>query len=93
MRAKRLSPASLALPLAALVLGTVVACPGSCLAQAQTPAQVVAARINPEETPDYCHRQYEKCSEDCDKDPLNKTRYDLEACYSSCWSTYSGCGT
>jgi hypothetical protein len=51
------------------------------------------ARTNPEETPEYCHRQYEKCINACDKDPLNKTQYDREACYSSCWSSYSGCGT
>jgi hypothetical protein len=93
MRCKRLLPALIALPLVVAGVLTVVSGVGFCQAQTEAQAETRQARINPDETPDYCHRQYEKCIEDCDKDPLNKTRYDLEACYSSCWSTYSGCGT
>ncbi|MBF0481689.1 MAG: hypothetical protein HQK81_07180 [Desulfovibrionaceae bacterium] len=94
MRRKRVLPAPavpLALALALAFFGAIQSPPR--FAQAASPARIVQARINPEETPEFCHRQYEQCIEDCDKDPFNKTRYDLEACYSSCWSTYSGCGT
>jgi len=103
MRSSRLSPAlivpALALAFAASGALSVLFPPSSARAQSRSEtadrvrAPVVQARTNPDETPDYCHRQYEKCVADCDKDPLNKTGYDREACSSSCWSTYSGCGT
>jgi len=45
------------------------------------------------ETPEYCQQQYQRCVSGCSNNPLNKTRYDVDACVASCKSWYSGCGT
>jgi len=61
-----------------------------------TPPPVPGARRpsqpNAVETPEYCQRQYQQCVATCKSDPKNKTKYDVEACVSSCNSWYSGCG-
>ncbi|MFZ5425900.1 MAG: hypothetical protein ACOZEN_02910 [Thermodesulfobacteriota bacterium] len=45
-----------------------------------------------EETPEYCRQVYQQCVAKCKSDPMNKTKYDVDACVSSCSSWYSGCG-
>lgn len=45
-----------------------------------------------EETPEYCRRVYQDCVAKCKSDPMNKSRYDIDACVSGCDSWYSGCG-
>lgn len=44
------------------------------------------------ETPEYCQQQYQQCVAKCKSDPDNKSKYDVDACISSCNSWYSGCG-
>lgn len=45
------------------------------------------------ETKEYCRSVYQDCLAKCKSDPKNKTKYDRDACVSSCESWYSGCGT
>jgi len=47
---------------------------------------------NQAETPEYCRRTFQDCVAKCKSDPDNKTKYDRDACVSSCQSWYSGCG-
>jgi len=47
---------------------------------------------NAVETPEYCRNRYQQCVVKCKSDPDNKSRYDVEACVSSCESWFSGCG-
>jgi len=45
-----------------------------------------------EETPEYCRQRYQQCVAKCKSDPMNRTKFDVDACVSSCNSWYSGCG-
>jgi len=45
------------------------------------------------ETPRYCRDQYQLCMNRCTSNPNDRKQSDLDACFSSCGSTYSGCGT
>lgn len=44
------------------------------------------------ETPENCKRQYQACEERCRSNPSNRTQSDIDACMSSCYSAFSGCG-
>jgi len=45
------------------------------------------------ETPSYCRDQYQLCMNKCQTNPNDRKQSDIDACISSCDSTYSGCGT
>jgi len=44
------------------------------------------------ETPEYCKQQYRTCEDRCRSNPSNRTQSDIDACTSSCYSAFSGCG-
>lgn len=44
------------------------------------------------ETPEYCKQQYRNCENTCRSNPRNRTQVDIDACTSSCYSAFSGCG-
>ncbi|GAB6037365.1 hypothetical protein JCM15519_19240 [Fundidesulfovibrio butyratiphilus] len=48
---------------------------------------------NGKETPESCRAQYERCMAKCRSNPLNKSKYNVDACISSCYDTFTGCGT
>lgn len=47
---------------------------------------------DPVETKAYCRQQYNSCVSECRSSPGNRSSYDVEACISSCKSTFTGCG-
>lgn len=44
------------------------------------------------ETPQFCKQQLRQCTSNCRSDPNNRSNFNMNACISSCKSTYSGCG-
>lgn len=44
------------------------------------------------ETPQFCQREYRNCMSECRNSPNNRSRFDMDACTSSCYSVKSGCG-
>lgn len=56
---------------------------------AAQPNQPAAPRA---ETPRFCKQQLRHCTNVCRSDPNNRSNFNMNACVSSCKSTYSGCG-
>lgn len=44
------------------------------------------------ETPESCRQDYQSCVARCRSSKTNVSRYDMDACISSCNDTLSGCG-
>lgn len=57
-----------------------------------SPVQPDRAGPGHAETPRYCKQQYQQCVDRCGSNPNNRTQSDVNACTSSCYSEFSGCG-
>lgn len=56
------------------------------------PGQKTRQPSDAPETREYCQQRYQECVARCKSDPVNKTKYDKDACISSCNDWLSGCG-